>query len=68
MISQVNAGAIRNAYQNSESQPKSEKKEVATVSKQGDVSKVDQIKASIENGEYQIDLQELSEKIADELL
>ncbi len=68
MISQVNSAAIRNSYQNSETQQKSGEKEVASVSKQGDTSKVDQIKASIEKGEYQVDLQALSEKIADELL
>ncbi|MEA3374207.1 MAG: flagellar biosynthesis anti-sigma factor FlgM [Campylobacterota bacterium] len=68
MISQVNAGTIRNAYQNSETRQKDEKKDVATVSEQGDMSKVDQIKASIENGEYQLNLQALANKIADELL
>ena len=68
MISKVNSSMIRGAYQNSETQQKNEKKEVATVSKQGDMSKIDRIKESIEKGEYQVDLQALAEKIADDLL
>ncbi len=68
MISNVNASVVRNTYQNSETQQKNDKKEAATVSKQGDMSKIDQIKESIEKGEYQVNLQALAEKIADELL
>lgn len=68
MISKVNPGSVRSAYQNNETRQKEEKKEAATVSSQGDVSKVDQIKEMIEKGEYRVDLQALSERIADELL
>jgi len=35
---------------------------------QGDMSKVEKIKESLASGEYKVDLQALSEKIADELL
>jgi len=69
MISQVNSSAIRNAYANNfgESREVSQKQN-STISKQGDLSKIEQLKSSIESGEYKVDLQMLSEKIADELL
>jgi len=68
MISRINGGAIQNAYQKHEKQNTTEQQETINVSKQGDSSKVDAIKASIEQGEYKIDLQALAEKIADELM
>jgi anti-sigma28 factor (negative regulator of flagellin synthesis) len=69
MISQVNSSVIRNAYasNNGESKETSAKANV-NVNKQGDMSKIERIKESIESGEYKIDLQALSEKIAEELL
>ena len=66
MISQVGQGAIRNTYQ--ESEAKEASKRPSTVEKQGDTSKIEQIKGSIENGEYQLDLKALAEKIAEEIL
>lgn len=66
MISQINSAAIRSAYQNSEA--KTIEKENTTVSQQGDMSKVETIKASIEKGEYRVDLEALAKKIADELM
>jgi len=69
MISQVSGSAVLNAYTNSSGGSKDvAKKSSATISKQGDTSKVDNIKASLESGEYKIDIQALSEKIAQELL
>ena len=68
MISKVNGSMVRNPYQSGETQQKNEKKEAATVSQQGDTSKIDRIKESIEKGEYQVDLQALAERIADDLL
>ena len=69
MISQTNSSAIRNAYASNFGEPKDiEKKGTTTISSQGDMSKVDQIKEALESGEYKINLQALSEKIADELL
>jgi len=38
------------------------------IEKQGDTSKIEQLKSSIENGEYQLDLKALAKKIADEIL
>ena len=69
MISQANSANIRNAYTNTLSDNKDVDKKVGTkVSSQGDMSKVEQIKEALESGEYKINLQALSEKIADELL
>lgn len=67
MISQLNSSAVRSAY----SSNLGETKEATTktnVTKQGDMSKIERIKESLESGEYKINLQALSEKIADELL
>ena len=69
MISQANSANIRNAYPNNLGDSKDVgKKAMTSVSSQGDLSKVDQIKEALESGEYKINLQALSEKIADELL
>lgn len=69
MISQVNSANIRSAYAGNfgESKEVSQKNGVA-VSKQGDTSKVEQIKEALVSGEYKINLQTLSEKIAEELM
>lgn len=69
MISQVNSANVRSAYAGNfgESKEVSQKNGVA-VSKQGDTSKVEQIKEALLSGEYKINLQTLSEKIAEELM
>jgi len=59
---------VRDAYANSFGETKESKKATANVTKQGDTSKVEQIKEALESGEYKINLQALSEKIAEELL
>ncbi len=69
MISQVNGATARSVYQNAETQNRrDEKVDKTTVSKQGDTSRIDAIKASIEAGEYKVDLEALAKKIADELM
>jgi anti-sigma28 factor (negative regulator of flagellin synthesis) len=69
MISQTNSSAVRNTYTNNLAENKDVSKKVGTnVSSQGDMSKVERIKESLESGEYKVNLQALSEKIADELL
>lgn len=69
MISQSNSASLRSAYASNFGEPKDvTKKTATTISTQGDLSKVDQIKEALESGEYKINLQALSEKIADELL
>ena len=68
MISQVNSGAIRSAYSSNSGESKEVSQKSTNVSKQGDTSKVDQIKEALESGEYKVNIQALSEKIAEELL
>jgi len=69
MISQTNSSALRSAYVNNFSESKgTQKKENISITKQGDTSKVEQIKMALESGEYQVNLEQLSQKIAKELL
>ena len=75
MITNTTSTMIRNAYGSSLNQGTEIKnsKEVnrssnVVVSQQGDKSKVDQLKDAIASGEYKVDLEALSQKIADELL
>ncbi len=69
MISQVNQAGVRTAYANTVGEGKEvSKKTSATISQQGDTSKVERIKEALESGEYKINLQALSEKIAEELM
>jgi len=68
MITGVNASNVRDAYASNLGESKETKKASATISKQGDMSKIERIKESLESGEYKINLQALSEKIAEELL
>lgn len=69
MISQVNSATARSVYQNAETQNRrDEKVEKTTVSQQGDTSRIEQLKASIASGEYQVDLEALARKIADQLM
>lgn len=69
MISQVNQAGVRAAYTKTLDEEKEvSKKTSTTVSQQGDTSKVERIKEALESGEYKINLQTLSEKIAEELM
>ena len=69
MISQTNSSAVRTAYANNFGEAKATKEaKTTTVSKQGDTSKIEQIKESLASGEYKVDLEALSRKIAEELL
>jgi len=64
MISQVNASVANASYR--EAAKNTQKSN--NVTKQGDTSKIEQIKAEIEKGEYRVDLNALAEKIADEIM
>lgn len=66
MISKLGPVAVRNTQQDSE--VKETSKRPSTLDKQGDTSKIEQIKSSIENGEYQLDLKALAQKIAEDIL
>ncbi len=67
MISNLNSAVVGSTYQNSEMRNRAQE-ESQNISKQGDASKIESLKASIENGDYKIDLDVLAKKIADELL
>ena len=66
MISKLGSVPVRNTQQDSE--VKEASKRPSTLDKQGDTSKIEQIKSSIENGEYQLDLKALAQKIAEDIL
>ena len=68
MISNINGSALKSAYAFSEPKENKTLDPKSNITKQGDMSKIEKIKESLQNGEYQINLQALSEKIADELL
>lgn len=69
MISQTGGVAVRSAYTANFTEGKeAAQKAAANVSKQGDVSKVDRIKEALESGEYKVNLEALSKKIAEELM
>jgi len=67
MISQTNNSLVSNAYGTAQGDVKTQRASL-NVTKQGDISKIDQIKESLASGEYKIDLEALSKKIADELM
>ncbi|MDA7817785.1 flagellar biosynthesis anti-sigma factor FlgM [Sulfurimonas sp.] len=69
MVSNLNSAAVRTSYANGSAEAKTVKqKEATSVSQQGDTSKVDQIKEALASGEYKINLEALSAKIAEELM
>ena len=69
MISQTNSSALRSLYSSNLGEAKEAKQvKPTTISSQGDTSRVEQIKEALNSGEYKIDLDALSEIIADELL
>ncbi|MDQ7042159.1 MAG: flagellar biosynthesis anti-sigma factor FlgM [Sulfurimonas sp.] len=67
MISQTNGSVVSAAYQNKSNTLKEQKLTVA-VSSSHETSKVDELKKSIDSGEYKVDLNALSQKMADALL
>ena len=70
MISQTSSSVLRSTYAMGMGEAKDVKdtKNVTTINKQGDMSKIEQMKEAIGSGEYKVDLKSLSEKIAQELL
>lgn len=67
MISSVNNSLIRGAYQENGLKTKEQEKSVQSISKQGDTSRIEELKASIEKGEYRVDIETLAKRIAQEL-
>lgn len=67
MISSVNSSMVRGAYQDQLLKTKDQERSSHILSKQGDTSRVDQLKSSIENGTYRVDIESLAKRIANEL-
>jgi len=64
MISQANSAAIRTAYPTKTADAKTS----VNAPKQETLSRTEQLKESINSGEYKVDLQAVSSKMADSLL
>jgi anti-sigma28 factor (negative regulator of flagellin synthesis) len=67
MISQANSSTVGAAYLNNRVDNKTTK-ESTIVSKETNNSKIDKLKESIDSGEYKVNIQSISEKMADSLL
>ncbi len=66
MISQAGNSSLNSVYEKQNVNKSTNAS--SSVAKQGDTSKIEQIKESILDGTYKVDLEALSRKIADELL
>lgn len=67
MISTLNGSLARGVYQDMNTKPKEQEKSVQTVAKQGDTSRVEELRTSIANGEYRVNIEALAKRIAQEL-
>ncbi|PHM16993.1 MAG: flagellar biosynthesis protein FlgM [Sulfuricurvum sp. PD_MW2] len=67
MIGSVNGSLLKATYQESTIKTKEQEKSTQSISKQGDTSRIDELKASIEKGEYRVDIEALAKRIAQEL-
>ncbi len=67
MISSVNGSLLKATYQEPAVKNKEQEKPVQSVTKQGDTSRIEELKASIEKGEYRVNIAELAKRIAQEL-
>lgn len=70
MITGTNSSVVRNAYSTSSTQgvkASSQTKETV-ITHQGDKSRLDHLKEAIGSGEYKLNLNKLSEMLADELV
>jgi len=67
MISSVNGSLIKAAYQEPSLKTKEQEKSTQSITKQGDTSRIEELKASIEKGEYRVDIEALAKRIAQEL-
>ncbi len=69
MMPQINSANIFGGYANTVAKNENAlEKQDLKVSKQGDSDKVQEIKTALNSGDYKINLQTLSKKIADELI
>ncbi|MDO9056783.1 MAG: flagellar biosynthesis anti-sigma factor FlgM [Sulfuricurvum sp.] len=67
MISSVNGSLLKATYQEPALKTKEQEKSMQSITKQGDTSRIEELKASIEKGEYRVDIEALAKRIAQEL-
>jgi len=67
MIASVNNPLARGAYQEVSIKSKEQNKPAQPIMKQGDTSRIEELKASYEKGEYRVDIESLAKRIAQEL-
>jgi anti-sigma28 factor (negative regulator of flagellin synthesis) len=67
MISSVNGSLLKATYQEPALKNKEQEKSMQSITKQGDTSRIEELKASIEKGEYRVDIETLAKRIAQEL-
>ncbi|HLD24051.1 MAG TPA: flagellar biosynthesis anti-sigma factor FlgM [Sulfuricurvum sp.] len=67
MISSVNGSLLKATYQEPALKTKEQEKSSQSITKQGDTSRIEELKASIEKGEYRVDIETLAKRIAQEL-
>ena len=67
MISQTNSSFIRSSYPTKVNESK-DTKQAEIVSSHNETSKVQELKESIDSGAYKVDIDALSQKMADTLL
>jgi len=67
MISSVNGSLLKATYQEPALKSKEQEKSTQSITKQGDTSRIEELKASIEKGEYRVDIETLAKRIAQEL-
>lgn len=67
MISTINSSLLKGAYQDSSLKLKSQEKSSQSIQKQGDSSRIEELKASIDDGSYRVDIEALAKRIAQEL-
>lgn len=68
MISNATNSLLRGVNQEPLQKSKEQEKPLQTIVKQGDTSRIDELKASIENGEYRVNIDALAKRIAQELM
>jgi len=68
MISKVNNSVVGSVYTNNATSTTQKKESASASATEQKGSKLEQIKESIDSGNYKVDLSALSKKMADELL
>ena len=68
MISRVNNSVVGSAYANNTASTTQKRESASVTATQQKSSKLEELKESIDSGNYKVDLSALSKKMADELL